>query len=122
VTSSPSPAVVLGLDEAAVERLLGGRTVSPQELEALAAIHYDWRRHLRDPRSYWVTPSVAAGILGLPVPAIEGLLEENRLPHIKHFSGVRLMRRHEVEAVARARQHRRLPAPTHHLSPLTRGA
>ena len=54
------PVHVLGTTPEAAARLLEGRRVTPGEVEALASIYYDWREHLRDPHSYWVTVGQAA--------------------------------------------------------------
>ena len=56
----------------------------------------------RDPRSYWVTVDQAARILHLSPSVVERMLTERRLPHVRHASGVRLMRRHEIEERASA--------------------
>ncbi len=95
------PAHVLGctLDEAA--RLLGGRRVTPGEVEALAVVYYDWRRHAYDPRSYWVTVGQAARILRLSPVVVRQLVDTGGLSHVWHESGVPLMRRHDVEERAR---------------------
>jgi hypothetical protein len=90
-------------DEAAV--LLVGKHVTPGEVEAVAMTHYDWRRHVRDPMSYWVTATQAAWILRVSPIALKRMLDQDRVPHVFHTSGVRLMRRHEVEELARARRH-----------------
>ena len=90
------PAVVLGCSEEEAARLLGGRRVTPGEVDALAARHYDWRRHLRSPDSYWVTVPVAARLLRVSPVAVENLLRSGRVEHILHVSGVRLIRRHEL--------------------------
>ena len=57
-----------------VARLLHGRPVTPGEVEAAARIHYDWRRHLHDPDSYWLTISQASRILGIRPKAVRKLL------------------------------------------------
>jgi hypothetical protein len=91
---------ILGCGPEEAARLLRGRPVTPGEVEAVARIHYDWRRHLDDPESYWVTITQASRILGLRPKAVRKLLDAERLPHITHATGVRLMRRHEIEAIA----------------------
>ena len=99
------PRTILGCTPEEASRLLHGRPVTPGEVEAAARIHYDWRRHLHDPDSYWVTISQASRILGMRPKAVRKLLDSKRLPHITHTSGVRLMRRHEIEAIARQSPH-----------------
>jgi hypothetical protein len=78
-----------------------GRRVTPGEVESVALTTYQWWRHLRDPRSYWVTTSQAARLLHLSPGVVRRMLDDDRLPHALHASGVRLMRRHEVEDLAR---------------------
>jgi hypothetical protein len=95
------PAVVLGCTEDEAARLLEGRRVTPGEVDALAALHYDWRRHLRDPDSYWVTVPVAARLLRASPAAVEHLLRSGRVNHILHVSGVRLIRRHDLVRLRR---------------------
>jgi hypothetical protein len=58
---------------------------------------YDWRGHLRDPQSYWVTVSQAARILHSSPSRVRRMLDEDRLPYVTHASGVRLMRRQQIE-------------------------
>ena len=101
---------ILGCTPEEAARLLRGRPVTPGEVEAAARIHYDWRRHLHDPDSYWLTISQASRILGIRPKAVRKLLDAHRLPHIVHASGVRLMRRHEIEAIARQSAHQVIPA------------
>src|SRR4051794_11527845 len=101
---------ILGCEPEEAARLLHGRPVTPGEVEAAARIHYDWRRHLDDPDSYWVTISQASRILGMRPKAVRKLLDAQRLPHITHATGVRLMRRHEIELVASRLPHPVVPA------------
>jgi hypothetical protein len=100
---------ILGCSPEEAARLLRGRPVTPGEVEAAARIHYDWRRHLNDPDSYWVTISQASRILGLRPKVVRKLLDQHRLPHMVHATGVRLMRRHEIEAIARQSSHQVMP-------------
>ena len=97
--SAFDPTHVLGCDAHEAQRLLRGKRVTPGEVESLALKHYAWRRHLRDPESYWVTVSQAARLLHVSPPRVKQLLDEQRLPHVVHASGVRLMRRKEIQAV-----------------------
>jgi hypothetical protein len=97
------PALVLGCDEAEAAALLRGRRITPGEVESVALTSYQWWRHLRDRRSYWVTTSQAARILQLSPSVVRRMLDNDLLPHVVHSSGVRLMRRHEIEE--RARHH-----------------
>lgn len=91
---------ILGCSPEEAARLLAGRPVTPGEVEGVARLHYDWRRHVQDPESYWVTVGQASRILGLRPRAVRRLLDAERLPFMTHVSGVRLMRRHEIEAIA----------------------
>jgi hypothetical protein len=94
------PAWVLGCTPDEARRLLRGHVVTPGEVEAVARSHYNWRRHLRDESSYWVVTSQAARILQLSTAQVAGLLDRHRLPFVTDPSGVRLMRRADVEAAA----------------------
>jgi hypothetical protein len=94
------PALVLGCSEDEAAVLMAGRRVTPGEVESVALTSYQWWRHLRDPRSYWVTTSQAARLLHLSPGVVRRLIDQDRLPHVVHASGVRLMRRHEVEQLA----------------------
>ena len=78
---------ILGCTPEEAARLLRGRPVTPGEVEAAARIHYDWRRHLHDPDSYWLTISQASRILGMRPKAVRKLLDSHRLPHIVHAIG-----------------------------------
>jgi len=59
-----------------------------------------WRAHLRDPDSYWITVSQAADILGVSDAELRRMLTHRRLPFFTHKSGVRLMRRRQIEEIA----------------------
>lgn len=93
------PVRVLGCDPQQALLLFHGRPVTPGEAEAIAEKTYPWRRHLHDSDSYWITVGQAAFILGVPAQRLRRLLDQGRLPHIRHASGVRLMRRTEIEAL-----------------------
>lgn len=95
------PAHVLGCSAEEARDLLRGKRVTPGEVESLALKHYAWRRHVRDPKSYWVTVVQAAEILGSSADSVRRQLDEHRLPHVVHASGVRLMRRQQIETLAR---------------------
>lgn len=94
------PAAVLGVTPDRAVELLAGRRVTPGEVESVALSTYQWWRHLRDPRSYWVTTSQAARILHLSPGVVRRMLDGDRIPYVVHTSGVRLMRRHELVAMA----------------------
>lgn len=91
---------ILGCGPEEAARILRGRPVTPGEVEAAARVHYDWRRHVNDPDSYWVTISQASRILGMRPRMVRKLLDTHRLPYLTHATGVRLMRRHEIESIA----------------------
>lgn len=95
------PSRVLGCEPGQARALLRGKRVTPGEVEAVATRHYPWRQHTHDPDSYWVTVGQAAQLLGVSTTAVRRMVERHRLPHVVHASGVRLMRRHDVEALAR---------------------
>ena len=80
-----------------------GLTARLDDLEELAVTQYKWKAHIDDPDSYWVTVSQAAEILDLSTQRVKQLLGQDRLPHVEHHSGVRLMRRAQVEILANAR-------------------
>ena len=100
------PAHVLGCSRERALQLFHSRPVTPGEAEAIAAGCYPWRRHLDDPDSYWVTSGGAARILGLSVSQVRRLLDHHRLPVVHHASGVRLMRRTQIETLAEKRPER----------------
>lgn len=93
------PAHVLGCSRAEAAALLRGKRVTPGEVESVAMRHYAWRSHLRDPESYWVTVSQAARMLYLSPQQVKRMLDEGQLPHVVHVSGVRLMRRRQVQSL-----------------------
>jgi hypothetical protein len=101
---------ILGCEAEEAARLLRGRPVTPGEVEAAAQVHYDWRRHVNDPESYWLTITQTSRILGLRPKMVRKLLDGKRLPYITHVTGVRLMRRHEIEAIASRSPHPVVPA------------
>lgn len=101
---------ILGCTPEEAAELLCGRPVTAAEAEAAARFHLDWRRHGDDPDSYWVTITQASRMLGLRPKVIRKMLDTRRLPHITHDSGVRLMRRHEIQAIATHQETIALPA------------
>lgn len=94
------PAKILGCTLEEARGLLRGRPVTPGEVEGVALQHYNWRAHLHDASSYWVTPSQAAQLLACSTRELSHLLGQHRLPYYLHRSGVRLMRRQDIEAFA----------------------
>lgn len=106
-THTFDPVHVLGTSTEQAVELLRGRPVTPGEVEAVAMTAYPWRRHVRDPHSYWLTAGQAADVLGVSPTAVRQLLDHNRLPHVTHASGVRLMRRSDIASIAERRRPRR---------------
>lgn len=106
------PGHVLGCSGEEAQALFHGRRVTPGEAEAIAERVYPWRRHLHDPSSYWVTVSEASRLLQLSPARVRRLLDQNRLPHVVHASGARLMRRRQIEAIAKWRLSSTASAPS----------
>jgi hypothetical protein len=100
-TKTFDPVAILGCSPDEARTMLKGHVVTPGEVEAVARTYYSWRKHLHDDRSYWVVVSQAATVLGMSPEQVTTLLQQRRLPYVTHRSGVRLMRRADVEAFAR---------------------
>ena len=94
------PVRVLGCTPQEAAELMHGRTMTLDEVEGLAQSAYQWWRHLRDPRSYWVTASQASRLLHIAPSGVRRLLDQERLPYVVHSSGVRLIRRHDIVRVS----------------------
>lgn len=94
------PAHILGCSREQALQLFHGRPVTPGEAEAIAAKAYAWRRHLHDADSYWITTGATARILQLTPSQVKRLLDRGQLPHVRHISRVRLMRRAQIEDIA----------------------
>ena len=73
------PVRVLGCSEDEAAELLRGRRITPGEVETVALSSYQWWRHLRDPRSYWVTTSQAARLLHLAPSVVRRMLDQDRV-------------------------------------------
>ena len=99
-TKTFDPVSILGCTPDEARSVLKGHIVTPGEVEAVARTYYPWRKHLRDDDSYWVVASQAASILRRSPGQVTALLQQRRLPYVTHRSGVRLMRRSDVEAYA----------------------
>lgn len=97
------PAHMLGCSSERALQLFHGRPVTPGEAEALAEKAYPWRRLQHDPGSYWITTGETARILRLDPAQVQRLLDRGQLPHIRHISRVRLMRRAQILALAQRR-------------------
>lgn len=99
---------ILGLPPKRARSLLAGCDLTLEVVEELAAEHYPWRAHVDDGDSYWLTERQAAAVLGISVARVKQLLDQDGLPHVVHRTGVRLMRRDQVETIGNARLQREL--------------
>ena len=81
---------------------------SVTQLEQLAMDTYPWHTHAHNNDSYWLTSRQAAEVLDLSSARVRQLLDEDRLPHLVHRSGARLLRRSQLEIIANARLSRQL--------------
>lgn len=97
------PIHILGCSREEAVDLFHGRPVTPGEAEAIAARSYRWRRHLHDPKSYWITTAEAARILELSPRQVKRLLDRGQIQHVRHASRVRLMRRAHIVALGETR-------------------
>lgn len=79
------------------------RTLSRAEDETLALELYDWRRHVDDPESYWLTSHQAAEMLGISRQRLGQVGDKGFLPFVRHRDGVRLYRREQLVTIANAR-------------------
>jgi hypothetical protein len=106
--SCAEAAHILGCSEEIIRRhLLAGRlhdrpgverpAMSRVEVEAMACELYPWRRHVHDPRSYWVTGAQAAGVLGVSMGRLDQLSDARRIPFVRHEDRTRLYRRRQLE-------------------------
>ena len=98
------PAHILGCSREQALQLFHGLPVTPGEAEAIAETSYHWRQHLHDPCSYWITTKETARILDLSPGQVKRLLDLGQLPHVRHVSGVRLMRRAQIVALGLRRR------------------
>jgi hypothetical protein len=99
---------ILGMLAWQAERILGP---GPYELEAVeisALDHYQPSAHRADRFSYWLTSSTAAELMGVSPARVKRMVSADRLPYMTHHSGLRLLRRHQVEVIANARESRLL--------------
>lgn len=94
------PMHILGCSRDEAVELFHGRPVTPGEAEGIAEGSYNWRRHLNDPESYWITTAEAARILNLTPRQVKWRLDRGQLQHVRHASQVRLMRRAHIVAMA----------------------
>lgn len=94
------PMHILGCSREEAVELFHGRPVTPGEAEGIAEGSYPWRRHLKNPKSYWITTAEAARILKLTPRQVKWRLDRGQLQHVRHASQVRLMRRAYVLTLA----------------------
>jgi hypothetical protein len=118
-TSTPHLGAVVGsrqtIDEAAhvlgmlawqAERILGSGPYDLEEVEQAAMAHYQPSAHRSDRFSYWLTCGTAAELMGVSPAQVKRMVAADRLPYVTHRSGLRLLRRHQVEVIANARESR----------------
>lgn len=79
------------------------RALSRADVEALAVAVYDWRRHVDDPGSYWLTGLACCRYARRQRARLSELSRADRLPYIVHREGVRLYRRCQLEVIAQSR-------------------
>ncbi len=79
------------------ETLDSGEAISRAEVEAMAAELYPWRRHVHDPKSYWVTGAQAADVLGISISRLDQLSDAHQIPFVRHEDRTRLYRRRQLE-------------------------
>ena len=88
---------VLGCPPKQARRILEDQPATPVHVEQLALDRYHWKAHVDDPRSHGSLSSRLARILHLSRQRVKQLLEADRLPYEVGRSGVRLMRRRQLE-------------------------
>ena len=101
---------VIGCSPSDVNKLVDQPLII-ENVEAAALFHYPWKAHVHDPDSYWVTTAQAAQILAVNNARVKQLITAGRIPYETHRSGTYLMRRHQLEVVANARQAKKLRQP-----------
>ena len=94
---------MLGMLPWQAERILGPGPYTLEALDDAAMEHYQPPAHREDPYSYWLTSAQAAKVLGISVARLKQLATADRVPYVVHRSGQRLMRRHQLEVIANAR-------------------
>jgi len=94
---------MLGMLPWQAERILGPGPYTLEALDDAAMEHYQPPAHRQDSYSYWLTSAQAAKVLGISVARLKQLATTDRVPYVVHRSGQRLMRRHQLEVIANAR-------------------
>jgi hypothetical protein len=99
---------ILGMLAWQAERILGAGPYELEAVESSALDHYQPSAHRADRFSYWLTSSTAAELMGVSPARVKRMVSADRLPYMTHHSGLRLLRRHQVEVIANARESRLL--------------
>lgn len=94
---------IIGCPAEEVAALLGGEPATLAQVEGLAVERYRWRLHVDDRDSYWVTAKQAPDILGVSIQRVKQYLAADKMPYVRHSTGVPLMRRDQLETAANAR-------------------
>jgi hypothetical protein len=95
---------ILGMLPWQAELELGEMQYTLAAVEGVAQVRYRPGAHKCDRFSYWVCTAQAAGILGLSTARVKQLCSTEKISYLAHHSGTRLMRRHEVEVMAKQRR------------------
>lgn len=102
---------ILGMLAWQAERILGPAPYELEAVERAALEHYQPSAHRADRFSYWLTSGTAAELMGVSPARVKRMVAADRLPFVTHRSGLRLLRRHQVEVIANARESRLLRLP-----------
>jgi len=95
---------ILGMLPWQAELVLDETQYDLDAVEGVAQARYRPGAHRHDRFSYWVGTAQAAEILGLSTARVKQLCSAEKIPYLFHRSGARLMRRHQVEVMANARE------------------
>lgn len=106
--SIEAAAHILGMLAWQAEKILGAGPYELEAVERAALEHYQPSAHRVDRFSYWLTSGAAAELMGVSPARVKRMVTADRLPYVMHRSGLRLLRRHQVEVIANARGSRLL--------------
>jgi hypothetical protein len=106
--SIEAAAHILGMLAWQAERILGAGPYELEAVERAALEHYQPSAHRADRFSYWLTSGAAAELMGVSPARVKRMVTADRLPYVTHRSGLRLLRRHQVEVITNARGSRLL--------------
>jgi hypothetical protein len=95
---------ILGMLPWQAELVLGETSYALTAVEEVAQVRYRPGAHRYDRFSYWVCTTQAAEMLGMSTARVKQLCSAEKIPYLTHRTGTRLMRRHEVRAIATARE------------------